>query len=77
MDVHNRYVVLTERLAQEHIFVTIMAETLIEGVGEHERATDEEIGRVEVLIGRLLATGCGMMRLFGFLVEITETTFAR
>ena len=77
MDVHDRYVVLMERLAQEHIFVTIMAETLIEGVGEHERATDEEIGRVEVLIGRLLATGCGMMRLFGFLVEITEATFER
>jgi hypothetical protein len=50
MDLGDRYVMLTERLAQEHIFVTIMAETLIEGVGEHEIATDEEIGGVEVLI---------------------------
>ena len=75
MDVGYGYVMLTERLAQEHIFVTIMVETLIEGMGEHERTTDEEIGRVEVLIGRLLATDCGMMRLFGFLVKITETTF--
>lgn len=72
MDIGDGYVVLAERLAQKHIFVTIMAETLIEGVGEHERTTDEEIGRVEVLIGRLLATGCSVMRLFGFLVEITE-----
>lgn len=75
MDVGYGYVMLAERLAQEHIFVTIMAETLIEGMGEHERTTDEEIGRVEVLIGRLLATGCSVMRLFGFLVEITEATF--
>lgn len=50
MDVHDRYVVLTERLAQEHILVAITAEALIEGVGEHEIATDEEIGGVEVLI---------------------------
>ena len=41
---------LTERLAQEHILVAITAEALIEGVGEHEIATDEEIGGVEVLI---------------------------
>lgn len=75
MDVGNKYVVLAERLAQEHIFVTIMTETLIEGVGEHERTTDEEIGCVEVLIGRLSATGHGMMRLFGFFVEITEAAF--
>lgn len=50
MDVHDRYVMLMERLAQEHILVAITAEALIEGVGEHEIATDEEIGGVEVLI---------------------------
>ena len=42
--------VLAERLAQEHILVAITAEALIEGVGEHEIATDKEIGGVEVLI---------------------------
>lgn len=41
---------LAERLAQEHILVAITAETLIEGVGEHEIATDEEIGCMEMLI---------------------------
>ena len=41
---------LAERLAQEHILVAITAEALIEGVGEHERATDEEIGCMEMLI---------------------------
>ena len=74
MDVNYWYVVLTERLAQEHILVTIMTETFIERVGQHELATDEEIGRVEVLIRGLLATGCRMTRLFGFLVEIAEAT---
>ena len=42
--------VLAERFAQEHILVAITAEALIEGVGEHEIATDEEIGGVEMLI---------------------------
>lgn len=41
---------LAERLAQEHILVAITAEALIEGVGEHEIATDEEIGCMEMLI---------------------------
>lgn len=42
--------VLAERLAQKHILVAITAEALIEGVGEHEIATDEEIGCMEMLI---------------------------
>ena len=45
----------TQLLAKEHIFVSIVTETLIEGVGEHEVTTDEEVGGVEVTIGILLA----------------------
>ena len=44
--------VAVEGLAQHDIFVTIMAEPLVERMVEHDIATDEEIGRVEMLIGR-------------------------
>ena len=50
IDMADGDVLLAERLAQEHILVAITAEALIEGVGEHEIATDEEIGGVKVLI---------------------------
>ena len=50
VDMADGDVLLTERLAQEHILVAITAEALIEGVGEHEIATDEEIGCMEMLI---------------------------
>ena len=72
MDIDNGNVVLTERLTQEHIFVTIMAEALIEGMGEHQLTTNEEIGCVEVLVRHLLALLNGMTGLLGFLVEIAE-----
>ena len=50
IDMADGDVLLTERLAQEHILVAITAEALVEGVGEHEIATDEEIGCMEMLI---------------------------
>ena len=50
IDMADGDMLLAERLAQEHILVAITAETLIEGVGEHERATDEEVGGMEMLI---------------------------
>ena len=50
VDMADGDMLLAERLAQEHILVAITAEALIEGVGEHEIATDEEIGCMEMLI---------------------------
>ena len=58
--------------AEEHILVAIIAETLIEGVGEHQVATDEEVGGVEVLIGAFPAHLRGVLALGGFLVEVAQ-----
>lgn len=62
-------------LAKEHILIAIITETLVEGMGEHQIATDEKVGSMEILIGILLAHICGMLMLGGFLVEITEIAF--
>lgn len=65
VDMGDGNMVAVEGLAQHDIFVAIMAEPLVERMVEHDIATDEEIGRVEMLIGRLLAQGGGVLRGFG------------
>ena len=59
-------------LAKKHVFIAIMAQTLVERMLEHDVATYQQIGRVEMLVGSLLALmGC-VMWLFGFLVAIAQ-----
>lgn len=55
VDVSDGNMVSTQLFAKEYILVAVIAETLVEGMGEHEVATDEEVGSVEVAIGILLA----------------------
>ncbi len=60
--------------AEEHILIAIVAEALVERVGEHQVATDEEIGGVKVLIRMLLPLLCGMRMRFSHLITIAEIT---
>ena len=75
VDVGDGNAVSAQLLTEEHIFIAIIAETLIKGVGEHQVATDEEIGCVEIAIGILLATLCSMILLSSFLITIAEIVF--
>ena len=72
VDVRDGDMVGTQLFAEEHILVAIIAETLVEGVGEHQVATDEEVGGVEVLIGLLSAHLRSVLVLRGFLVEVAQ-----
>ena len=67
--------VSAQLLAEKHILVAIVAETLVEGVGEHQVTTDEEIGCMEVAIGILLAYLNRMLMLNSLLIAITEIVF--
>ena len=57
VDMRDRDVMTVERLAQHDIFIAVMAETLVEGIRQHDIAANEEVGGAEVLEGRLLALG--------------------
>ena len=75
VDVGDGNVVSAQLLTEEHVFIAIIAETLIKGVGEHQVAADEEIGSMEIAIGILLATLCSMILLSSFLIAIAEIVF--
>jgi len=62
----------TQLFAEEHILVAIVTEPLVEGVGAHQIATDEEIGRVEILIGMQLPLVGGMTWLGSLLITVAE-----
>ena len=64
----------TQLFAEEHILVAIVAEPLVEGVGAHQVATDEEVGRVEILIGMQLPLVGGMTWLGSLLITVAEIT---
>lgn len=49
-----------------------MTETLVEGMLTHHVAADEEIGGVEMLVGRTLAHEVGVLRLLGLLIAIAQ-----
>ena len=72
VDVGDGNAVSAQLLAEEHILIAIMAEALVEGVGEHQVTTDEEIGGVEVAIGILLAYLNRMLMLDSLLITIAE-----
>lgn len=61
--------------AEEHVLVAVIAETLVEGVGQHLLTTDEEIGGVEVAIGGLLTFLYGMILLGSLFIAIAEIAF--
>ena len=72
VDVRDGDMVGPQLFAEEHILVAIIAEPLVEGVGEHQVAPDEEVGGVEVLIGAFPAHLRGVLALGGFLVEVAQ-----
>ena len=55
VDMGDGDVVGTQLFAEKHILVAVIAETLVERVGEHEVATNEKVSGVEVTIWILLA----------------------
>jgi hypothetical protein len=72
VDMFDGDAVLAESLAEQDILVAIMTEPFIEGITEHEVATHQEIGGMEMLPGILLTfRGC-MLGGLGTLVEVTE-----
>lgn len=77
VDVGDGNMVGAQLFAEEHVLVAIVAEALIEGVGEHQVATDEEISGMEVAIGILLTSLCGMLVLGSLLVLIAEIALER
>lgn len=75
VDMGDGDVVGTQLLAKEHILVAVVTETLIERVGQHKFTTDEEVSRVEVLIGVPLALLHCVLVFGGLLVAIAEIMF--
>jgi hypothetical protein len=75
VDMEDGNLMLAQHLAEKHVFIAIMPETLVEWVFTHDVAPHEEIGGVDVLIGGLLPLfGC-MARGLGCLVTITQVAF--
>ena len=72
VDVGDGNAVSAQLLAEEHVLVAVIAETLIKGMGEHQVATDEEIGSMEVLIRILLALLSDMLLLSSLLITVAE-----
>ena len=72
VDMGNRDVIGSQLFAKEYIFVAIIAETLVEGMGQHQVSADEEVSRMEVVIGILLALVCRMLMFCGLLIAIAE-----
>ena len=72
VDMLNGYLMLAEGFAEEHVLVAVMAETLVEGVLEHDVATHEEVGGVDVLIGLQLALFGGVAVGLGTFVEVAQ-----
>ena len=72
VDVGDGNAVSAQLLAEEHVLIAIVAEALVEGVGEHQVTTDEEIGGVEVLIRMQSSLLCGMLMLSSLLIAIAE-----
>lgn len=59
-------------LSKEHVFIAIIAETLVEGVGDHEFSPDVEVGSMEVAI-RISSPHLRRVLMFrSFLVEIAQ-----
>lgn len=72
VDMEDGNLMLAQHLAEKHVFIAIMPETLVERVFTHDVAPHEEISGVDVLIGGLLPLfGC-MARSLGCLVTITQ-----
>jgi len=72
VDVGDGDSVLTESFAEEHVFVAVVAETLVEGVGEHQVTPYEEVGCMKVAVWILSSSVYGMLILCRLLVEISE-----
>ena len=72
VDVGDGNAVSAQLLAEEHILIAIVAEALVEGVGEHHVAADKEVARVEMLE----RTGAPHVRtvvgLAGLLIQIAQ-----
>ena len=64
--------VLVEGFPQQHVFVAIASEPLVEGVLQHQFPPDEQVGSVQVLVGRLLALGGRMPGLLGLLITVAQ-----
>lgn len=64
--------VLAESLAKQDVLVAIMTEPFVERITEHEVATHQKIGGVEMLPGILLTLRGCMLRCLGTLVKVTE-----
>lgn len=60
-------VMVLQLFAEEDVLVTVVPETGVEGVGEHDGACYQEIGCVEVLVG-MLAANSRQVGLFGILL---------
>ena len=77
IDMGNGNVVGTQLFAEKHILIAVITETLIKGVGEHQVATDEVIGSMEIVVGILLASLYSMFLLGSLLIAITEIVLER
>ena len=72
VDVGDGNMRLLQLLAKEDVFVAAALETLVETYLQHGRATDEEIGRTERLVGVAAPLGCRVLGGFGLFVQITQ-----
>ena len=68
----NGYMIAVKCLAKKHVLITIMAYTLVERMLEHDISTYQQISRVKMLVGCLLALMSRVMWLFGFLIAIAQ-----
>ena len=70
---YNVDVMFAQHLSPEHVFVAVVAETLIEGMVDEYAAVDEEVAGVEIVIGMggtLLGTVIESVCLFVTVAEI-------
>ena len=72
VDMLDSHPMSSERLTQQHILIAIMSEPLVERILQHQFPSDQEIGRVQVLIRRALSLLRRMVRLLSLLVEIAQ-----
>jgi len=63
---------LLKLFAEKDVLIAVVPETLVERMSEHQLAGNEEIGGVEVVIGRLPATLGGVLRGGSILVHGPE-----